>query len=94
MSDLGTFVPKTLVRMRSLGIQDRYRIWTLLGLGKNWKHDFICNRKEKRGKNQETRAEKQEVELFVVRFLCVYAPLRAKRRKRPIYQQAGKNQAD
>jgi hypothetical protein len=41
MGDLGTFIPKTFVGMRSLGIQDCYRIWTLLGLGKNGKHDLF-----------------------------------------------------
>jgi hypothetical protein len=78
-------------------------------LCKNWKHIFFCNRKEKRGKKQETRSENQEarakkreprsesqeargkkreartksreeIELFAVRFLCVSAPLRAKKR--------------
>jgi hypothetical protein len=35
-------------------------MWLELGLCKNWKHIFFCNRKEKRGKKQETRSENQE----------------------------------
>jgi hypothetical protein len=85
MGDLGTFVPKTLVCMRSLDIQDCYRIWTLLGLGKNWKHDLffaIEKKKEARSKNQETRSKNQET-----RDLSADRQARA---EKPIWRQAGK----
>jgi formylmethanofuran dehydrogenase subunit E len=39
-------------------------------------------KRETRSKSQEARAKSREkIELFAVRFLCVSAPLRAKRRK-------------
>ena len=58
--------------------------------GKEWLDFFaplrLCERKETRDKRRDARNEKQEkrakkLDPFAVRFLCVFAPLREKRKK-------------